>query len=158
MDQIKKGKPLTLTQSEMTRFMMTLDNAVDLVLYAFKNGEQGDLFVQKSPAATIQTLAEALKDLFESDVPIKIMGIRHGEKMYETLVTAEEMLKAQDLGQYYRVRADNRDLNYNKYFTEGRLSEFKGEYNSDNTDRLDFVSMKKLLMELPEVQNEINDQ
>ena len=158
MEQIKQEKPLTLTQSEMTRFMMTLDNAVELVLYAFKNGEQGDLFVQKSPAATIQTLAEALKDLFESDAPIKIMGIRHGEKMYETLVTAEEMLKAEDLGQYYRVRADNRDLNYNKYFSEGRPSESKGEYNSDNTDRLDFASMKRLLMELPEVQNKINGQ
>lgn len=158
VEQIKKGNPLTLTQSEMTRFMMTLDHAVELVLYAFKNGEQGDLFVQKSPAATIQTLAEALKDLFKSDVPIKIMGIRHGEKMYETLVTAEEMLKAEDLGKYYRVRADNRDLNYNKYFTEGQSSKLKGEYNSDNTNRLDFASMKKLLMELPEVQNEINGQ
>ena len=158
VEQIKKGNPLTLTQSEMTRFMMTLDHAVELVLYAFKNGEQGDLFVQKSPAATIQTLAEALKDLFKSDVPIKIMGIRHGEKMYETLVTAEEMLKAEDLGKYYRVRADNRDLNYNKYFTEGQSSKLKGEYNSDNTNRLDFASMKKLLMELTEVQNEINGQ
>ena len=158
MEQIKQEKPLTLTQSEMTRFMMTLDNAVELVLYAFKNGEQGDLFVQKSPAATIKTLAEALKDLFESDVPIKIMGIRHGEKMYETLVTAEEMLKAEDLGKYYRVRADNRDLNYSKYFNEGQSSDLKGEYNSENTDRLDFVSMKKLLMELPEVQKEINGQ
>ena len=158
IEQIKKGKPLTLTQSEMTRFMMTLDHAVELVLYAFKNGEQGDLFVQKAPAATIKTLAEALKDLFESDVPIKIMGIRHGEKMYETLVTAEEMLKAEDLGKYYRVRADNRDLNYSKYFTEGQSSDLKGEYNSENTDRLDFVSMKKLLMELPEVQKKINGQ
>ena len=158
IEQIKKGKPLTLTQSEMTRFMMTLNHAVELVLYAFKNGEQGDLFVQKSPAATIKTLAEALKDLFESDVPIKIMGIRHGEKMYETLVTAEEMLKAEDLGKYYRVRADNRDLNYSKYFNEGQSSDLKGEYNSENTDRLDFVSMKKLLMELPEVQKEINGQ
>ena len=158
IEQIKKGKPLTLTQSEMTRFMMTLDHAVELVLYAFKNGEQGDLFVQKAPAATIKTLAEALKDLFESDVPIKIMGIRHGEKMYETLVTAEEMLKAEDLGKYYRLRSDNRDLNYSKYFTEGQSSVSKSEYNSENTDRLDFISMKKLLMELPEIQKEINGQ
>lgn len=156
IDQIKQGKPLTLTQPEMTRFMMTLDHAVELVLYAFEHGEQGDLFVQKSPAATIETLAQALKELFNTEVPIETLGIRHGEKMYETLVTAEEMLKAQDLGAYYRVRADNRDLNYKKYFSEGQTTIDKGEYNSDNTNRLDVNGMKKLLLELPEVQKEIN--
>ena len=156
IEQIKEGKPITLTQPEMTRFMMTLNHAVELVLYAFEHGEQGDLFVQKSPAATIKTLALALKELFSSDVPIETMGIRHGEKMYETLVTSEEMLKAQDLGAYYRVRADNRDLNYKKYFSEGQTTTLKGEYNSDNTKRLDVNGMKKLLLELPEVQKEIN--
>ena len=156
IEQIKEGKPITLTQPEMTRFMMTLNHAVELVLYAFQHGEQGDLFVQKSPAATINTLALALKELFSSDVPIETMGIRHGEKMYETLVTSEEMLKAQDLGAYYRVRADNRDLNYKKYFSEGQTTTLKGEYNSDNTKRLDVNGMKKLLLELPEVQKEIN--
>ena len=156
IEQIKEGKPITLTQPEMTRFMMTLNHAVELVLYAFEHGEQGDLFVQKSPAATINTLALALKELFSSDVPIETMGIRHGEKMYETLVTSEEMLKAQDLGAYYRVRADNRDLNYKKYFSEGQTTTLKGEYNSDNTKRLDVNGMKKLLLELPEVQKEIN--
>ena len=140
----------------MTRFMMTLDHAVELVLYAFENGEQGDLFVQKSPAASIGILAQALKELFNSNVPIETIGIRHGEKMYETLVTAEEMLKAQDLGTYYRVRADNRDLNYKKYFSEGQTNTIKGEYNSDNTIRLGVKEMKELLLELPEVQKEIN--
>lgn len=154
--QIKQGKPLTLTQPEMTRFMMTLDHAVELVLYAFKHGEQGDLFVQKSPAATIDTLAKALKELFSSDVPVESIGIRHGEKMYETLVTAEEMFKAQDLGSYFRIKADNRDLNYKKYFSEGQTTILKGEYNSDNTNRLDVKGMKELLLKLPEVQKEIN--
>ena len=156
IEQIKQGKPLTLTQPEMTRFMMTLDHAVELVLYAFKHGEQGDLFVQKSPAATIDTLAKALKELFSSDVPIESIGIRHGEKMYETLVTAEEMFKAQDLGSYFRIKADNRDLNYKKYFSEGQTTILKGEYNSDNTNRLEVKGMKELLLKLPEVQKEIN--
>ena len=156
IEQIKQGKPLTLTQPEMTRFMMTLEHAVELVLYAFKHGEQGDLFVQKSPAATIDTLAKALKELFSSDVPVESIGIRHGEKMYETLVTAEEMFKAQDLGSYFRIKADNRDLNYKKYFSEGQTTILKGEYNSDNTNRLDVKGMKELLLKLPEVQKEIN--
>ena len=156
IEQIKQGKPLTLTQPEMTRFMMTLNDAVELVLYAFECGEQGDLFVQKSPAATIGILAQALKELFNSDVPIENIGIRHGEKMYETLVTAEEMLKAQDLGAYYRVKADNRDLNYKKYFSQGQKNTTKGEYNSDNTRRLGVKEMKELLLELPEIQNDIN--
>ena len=156
IEQIKQGKPLTLTQPEMTRFMMTLDHAVELVLYAFENGEQGDLLVQKSPAATIGILAQSLKELFNSDVPIETIGIRHGEKMYETLVTAEEMLKAQDLGAYYRVKADNRNLNYKKYFSEGQTKSIKGEYNSNNTKQLDVKEMKELLLKLPEVQKEIN--
>ncbi|MFL2601052.1 MAG: polysaccharide biosynthesis protein [Flavobacteriaceae bacterium] len=156
IEQIKQGNPLTLTQPEMTRFMMTLDHAVELVLYAFEHGEQGDLFVQKSPAATIVILAQALKELFNSNVPIETIGIRHGEKMYETLVTAEEMLKVQDLGAYYRIRADNRDLNYKRYFSEGQTNTIKGEYNSDNTRRLGIKEMKELLLELAEVQKEIN--
>ena len=156
IEQIRLGRPLTLTQPEMTRFMMTLDDAVELVLYAFECGEQGDLFVQKSPAATIGILAQALKELFNSDVPIETIGIRHGEKMYETLVTAEEMLKAQDLGAYYRVKADNRDLNYKKYFSQGQKNITKGEYNSDNTKRLGVKEMKELLLELPEIQKDIN--
>ena len=156
IEQIKQGRPLTLTQPEMTRFMMTLNDAVELVLFAFECGEQGDLFVQKSPAATIGILAQALKELFNSDVPIETIGIRHGEKMYETLVTAEEMLKAQDLGAYYRVKADNRDLNYKKYFSQGQKNITKGEYNSDNTKRLGVKEMKELLLELPEIQNNIN--
>ena len=156
IEQIKQGKPLTITQPEMTRFMMTLNNAVELVLYAFECGEQGDLFVQKSPAVTIGILAQALKELFNSDVPIETIGIRHGEKMYETLVTAEEMLKAQDLGTYYRVKADNRDLNYKKYFSQGQKNITNGEYNSDNTKRLGVKEMKELLLELPEIQKNIN--
>ncbi len=156
IDQIKRGKSLTITQPEMTRFMMTLDHAVELVLYAFEHGKQGDLFVQKSPAATIETLAQALKELFNSKTPIETLGIRHGEKMYETLVTAEEMHNAQDLVDYYRVRADNRDLNYKIYFSEGQKSTIKVEYNSNNTKRLDVNEMKKLLLKLPEIQKELN--
>ena len=156
IEKIKQGKPLTLTHPDMTRFMMSLDHAVELVLFAFKHCKQGDLFIQKSPAATIKTLVEALKELFNTDVPIETMGIRHGEKMYETLVTAEEMIKADDLGAYYRIQADNRDLNYKKYFSEGQKTKLKGEYNSDNTKRLDIKGMKELLLELPEVQKEIN--
>ncbi len=156
IEQIKQGKPLTLTRPDMTRFMMTLNHAVELVLFAFEHGEQGDLFVQKSPAATIEILALALKELFNSNLPIETIGIRHGEKMYETLVTEEEMLKADDLGDYFRIQADNRDLNYKKYFSEGQTTKLSGEYNSENTKRLDVTGMKELLLELPEVQKEIN--
>ena len=153
VDQIKNNKPITITSSQMTRFMMTLDHAVELVLFAFKNGNNGDLFVQKSPAATIKTLAEALKELYDSSAEVDEIGIRHGEKMYETLVTKEEMMKAEDLGNYFRVRADNRDLNYEKYFSKGIDNNKKlEEYNSDNTQQLDVNSMKQLLMELPEIQ------
>ena len=157
IDQIKNNKPITITSGLMTRFMMTLDHAVELVLYAFKNGSNGDLFVQKSPAATINTLAEALKELYNSSTEVNEIGIRHGEKMYETLVTKEEMMKAEDLGNYFRVSADNRDLNYEKYFSKGIEDNKKmEEYNSDTTEQLDVNSMKKLLMELPGIQLDLN--
>ena len=120
VEQIQAGKPLTVTDPNMTRFMMSIDDAVDLVLYAFQHGEPGDIFVQKAPAATIETLALALKKLFEADNPIRVIGTRHGEKLYETLLTREEMARAEDLGGYYRVPADNRDLNYASYFSEGQ--------------------------------------
>ena len=153
IDQIKNNKSITITSGQMTRFMMTLDHAVELVLFAFKNGNNGDLFVQKSPAATIKTLAEALKGLYDSSAEVDEIGIRHGEKMYETLVTKEEMMKAEDLGNYFRVSADNRDLNYEKYFSKGIDNNKKlEEYNSDTTQQLDVNSMKQLLMELPEIQ------
>ena len=156
VQQIKEKKPLTITSAEMTRFMMTLDHAVELVLYAFENAQQGDLFIQKSPAATIEILAKALKELFHSEVSIDNIGIRHGEKMYETLVTAEEMLKAEDLGDYFRIAADTRDLNYRKYFSEGQSKDLLGEYNSKNTHQLDVEGMKKLLLALPEIQHQLN--
>ena len=148
-DQIAEGKPLTITNPEMTRFMMTLEDAVDLVLYAFEHGEQGDLFVQKAPAATIDTLAKAVKELKNSDVPINCIGTRHGEKLYEVLVTKEEMVNAIDMGDYYRVPADNRNLNYQKYVNEGNADlTTVEEYNSHNTKRLDVEGMKELLLKL----------
>lgn len=148
-EQIKKGLPLTVTNPEMTRFMMTLEDAVDLVLYAFKNGQQGDLFVQKAPAATVGTLAEAVKELKAPEAKIKYIGTRHGEKLYETLVTKEEMLVATDMGNYYRVAADKRDLNYQKYENVGNAEIEKVEdYTSHNTERLDVEGMKKLLLKL----------
>lgn len=148
-EQIENGKPLTITNPEMTRFMMTLDDAVDLVIYAFEHGEQGDLFVQKAPAATIETLAEAVKELKNSSAPIKHIGSRHGEKLYEVLVTKEEMTNAEDLGNYFRVPADNRNLNYAKYENNGDKNlDIVEEYNSHNTTRLDVEGMKKLLLKL----------
>ena len=155
IEQIKNNKPLTITNPQMTRFMMTLDDAVDLVQFAFENGNNGDLFIQKSPAATIQTLAEALISLYNSKSEIQNIGIRHGEKMYETLVTKEEMGKSEDLGDYYRVSADNRDLNYDKYFSKGDTTAIKEEYNSDNTHRLDVDQMKELLLKLPEIRQDL---
>lgn len=148
-DQIAEGKQLTITNPEMTRFMMTLEDAVDLVLYAFEHGKQGDLFVQKAPAATIQTLAEAVLQLKKSDVGYKVIGTRHGEKLYEVLVTAEEMLRAEDLPGFYRIHADNRNLNYDNYFNKGddKLSVIE-QYHSHNTQRLDVEGMKKLLLKL----------
>ena len=154
INQIKTGKPLTITDPEMTRFMMTLDNAVELVLYAFKNGKQGEMFVQKSPAATISVLAQALLELYDSKSSIQEIGIRHGEKKYETLVTSEEMVKANDLGDYYSIASDNRDLNYAPYFSEGNKEVLSDEYNSDNTERLNVTKMKDLLMQLPKIKND----
>ena len=149
LNQIHEGKPITITNPEMTRFMMTLDDAVDLVLYAFEHGEQGDLFVQKAPAATIETLAKAVIELTNSKTGVSYIGTRHGEKLYETLVTQEEMLKAIDLGNFFCVKADNRDLNYDKYFTTGNKKLNLGEsYTSHNTGRLDVEGMKSLLKKL----------
>ena len=145
IEQIKSGKPITVTDPDMTRFMMTLDHAVELVLYAFKNGKSGDIFIQKSPASTIGELASTLKEIYNSDVKIKNIGIRHGEKMHETLLSKEEFLLAEDLGDYYRVEADNRDLNYNKYFEEGRRKKINEEYNSFNTKRLSKKELTDLL-------------
>ena len=148
-DQIAEGKALTITNSDMTRFMMTLEDAVDLVIYAFEHGEQGDLFVQKAPAATIDTLAKAVKELKHSDLPINCIGTRHGEKLYEVLVTKEEMVNAIDMGEYYRIPADNRNLNYQKYVDQGNADIEKIEdYNSHNTQRLDVDGMKELLLKL----------
>lgn len=148
-DQIAEDKPLTITNPNMTRFMMTLDDAVDLVIYAFENGKQGDLFVQKAPAATIDTLAKAVLELKESNSEIQYIGTRHGEKLYEVLVTKEEMLNAEDMGNYYRITSDNRDLNYAKYVTNGNDELVTtDEYNSDNTKRLDTEGMKLLLKKL----------
>ena len=151
--QIKNGEPLTITNPEMTRFMMTLDDAVDLVIYAFQNGKQGDLFVQKAPAATIETLAEAVKKMQNANNEIKNIGTRHGEKLYEVLVTKEEMINAEDLGEYYKVPADNRDLNYNKYEIHGNKSlEKVEEYTSHNTERLNVDQMIKLLIKMGEIE------
>lgn len=148
-DQIAEGKQLTVTNGEMTRFMMTLNDAVDLVLYAFEHGSQGDLFVQKAPAATIETLAQAVLELKNSDVGYTCIGTRHGEKLFETLVTAEEMLRAEDLPGFYRIAADNRDLNYDNYFSKGNKDlETISQYTSHNTERLDVEGMKQLLRKL----------
>ena len=150
VDQIRQGKPLTITDPDMTRFMMTLDDAVDLVLYAFEHGQNGDIFVQKAPAATIHVLAQALTQLLNvPEHPISIMGTRHGEKAFEALLSREEMAVALDQGYYYRVPADQRDLNYSKYVEDGDLKITQYEdYNSHNTERLDVESMKKLLLKL----------
>lgn len=149
LNQIKEGKPLTVTNPDMTRFMMTLDDAVDLVLYAFEYGKQGDLFVQKAPSATIDTLAKAISELTNSQTGIEYIGTRHGEKLYETLVTQEEMIRSQDLGNFYRICADNRDLNYEKYFSLGNKKlNFVESYTSHNTTRLTVKQMKELLQKL----------
>ncbi len=155
--QIREGKPLTVTDPNMTRFLMSLDDAVDLVVYAFDNANQGDIFVQKAPASTIMDLAVAVKELFRADNPIKIIGTRHGEKLYETLLTREERVKAEDMGGYFRIVPDDRDLNYGKYFTEGeeRVSEVE-DYNSHNTQRLTVQEIKLLLLKLPYVRNELS--
>jgi len=154
--QIKEGLPLTITDPNMTRFMMTLDDAVNLVLYAFINGNPGDIFVQKAPAATIETLAHALLELYRAENEIKIIGVRHGEKLYETLVNREDMSKAEDLGRYYRIPADNRDLNYDQFFVEGDQSVSTiEEYHSHNTKRLNLDATKALLLKLEMIKNDL---
>jgi UDP-glucose 4-epimerase len=157
IDQIKEGKDITLTDPNMTRFMMSLEDAVNLVIYAFLNGLNGDLFVQQAPASTLQILAESLVELYRSESKIKIIGTRHGEKLYESLVTREEMAKADDLGGYYRVPCDIRDLNYDKYFIEGqeKISKYE-DYHSHNTKRLSKLEMKNLLLTLPLIQEDLN--
>jgi len=156
VDQIKNGHPLTITDPNMTRYMMTLDDAVDLVIFAYRNGNPGDIFVQKSPAATIEVLAKALLELYKAHNPIKIIGTRHGEKLYETLVNREEMLKAEDLKDYYRIPADTRDLNYNTFFLEGQAQiSLMEEYTSHNTARLDIEGTKKLLLKLDMIKEDL---
>ena len=157
LNQLKSGSPITLTDPGMTRFMMTLDQAVDLVLFAFENGQSGDIFVQKAPAATVKNLAETLaKIVNKPDHPIKIIGTRHGEKLYETLLTKEEMVKAVDMGDYFRIPADNRDLNYNKYYDVGEeIITQAGEYHSHNTHRLDEIELSKLLMNVREIHGDL---
>jgi UDP-N-acetylglucosamine 4,6-dehydratase/5-epimerase len=154
--QIKEGKPLTVTDPNMTRFMMTLENAVELVLFAFENGKPGDIFVQKAPAATIADLAQALLELYDARNEVRIIGTRHGEKLFESLVSREEMAKAEDLGEYFRITADTRDLNYGKYFTEGdeKISNVK-EYTSHNTRRLNVEETKELLLKLRFIRRDV---
>jgi len=156
IEQLKAGKDLTVTDPNMTRFMMTLDDAVDLVIYAFQHGKNGDMFIQKSPASTLEDLAKALIELYKSDCKIRIIGTRHGEKLYETLVNREEMAKAIDMGAYYRVPADNRGLNYESYFSEGekKVSIIK-DYNSHNTHRLDVAGTAKLLLKLELIRQDL---
>ncbi len=157
IEQIKSHKEITITDPNMTRFMMTLDDAVDLVLYAFSNGKNGDLFIQKAPAATLQVLVDALKQLYNSEVPVRVIGTRHGEKLYESLVTREEMAKSIDMGNYYRIPCDERNLNYDNYFVEGEEKVSKAEdYNSHNTHRLDVDGMIKLLLKLDIIQADLN--
>jgi UDP-glucose 4-epimerase len=156
LNQIKTGQTLTITDPNMTRFLMSLDEAVELVLFAFEHGNQGDLFVNKAPAGTIGDLAQALKELSNATNEIKVIGTRHGEKLYETLCTREEMIKAEDMGEFYRVPADNRDLNYAQYFSEGEqdISNIE-DYHSHNTEQLGVEGMKKLLVQLPLIKKEI---
>ena len=159
IDQIEKSEVITITDPNMTRFMMTLNDAVDLVIYAFQHGRNGDLFVQKAPAATLETLARALKELLKKDFPVKVIGTRHGEKLYETLVTREEMARSEDMGNYFRIPCDTRDLNYDKYFVEGQEKvSLIEDYHSHNTHRLNVEEMKSLLMQLGEIRERVNGQ
>ncbi|MBW3496674.1 polysaccharide biosynthesis protein [Bacillus sp. FDAARGOS_1420] len=156
IEQILNKLPLTITDPKMTRFLMSLDDAVDLVLYAFEHGNQGDIFVQKAPASTIFDLAIALKEIFNTENEVKIIGTRHAEKLYETLLTREEMVNSENIGKYYRIKADNRDLNYNKYFVEGKTSiSERQDYHSHNTKRLDIKSIKELILKLDYVQEQL---
>jgi UDP-N-acetylglucosamine 4,6-dehydratase len=157
MSQIMENKAITITDPNMTRFLMSLEDSVDLVLYAFKHGSQGDIFVQKAPASTISDLAQAMKEIFKSNSEIKIIGTRHGEKLYESLISREEMAKAESLDNYYRIPSDNRDLNYAQYFNEGSpgISDYE-DYTSHNTKRLDVSEIKQLLLSLKYLQQQIN--
>ncbi|MGD9678863.1 MAG: polysaccharide biosynthesis protein [Vulcanibacillus sp.] len=157
IEQIKRGQPITITDPEMTRFLMSLDEAVHLVLHAYEHGKSGDIFVQKSPASTVADLAEAVRRIFDPKTKIKIIGTRHGEKKYETLLTREEMVKAQEGEKYFRIPSDERDLNYDKYYTEGekQITKQVGEYNSDNTKMLKIDEIVELLLKLDYVQNEL---
>lgn len=157
ISQIKNHQELTVTDPNMTRFLMSLEDSVDLVLHAFEHGNQGDIFIQKAPASTVANLALALKELFNANNEIKIIGTRHGEKLYESLVSREEMAKAEDMGRYFRIPADNRDLNYKKYFFEGEqtISSLE-DYTSHNTERLDVDGIKKLLLKLDYIKKELN--
>ncbi|WP_374088823.1 polysaccharide biosynthesis protein [Methylomicrobium lacus] len=157
ISQIKKNEPITVTDPNMTRFLMSLEDSVDLVLHAFEHAQQGDIFVQKAPASTVADLAEALKELFNSSSPVKVIGTRHGEKLYESLISREEMAKAEDMERYYRIPADNRDLNYNKYFVEGEthISEVD-DYTSHNTHRLNVAQIKNLLSTLDYIRSELD--
>jgi UDP-N-acetylglucosamine 4,6-dehydratase len=154
--QIREGKPLTVTDPNMTRFLMSLEDSVDLVLYAFEHGNQGDIFVQKAPASTVADLAQAIKELFNNETAVRVIGTRHGEKLFESLISREEMAKAQDMGSYYRIPADNRDLNYAQYFSEGeeRISH-QEDYTSHNTVRLNVEQVKALLMRLDYFKEEL---
>jgi UDP-glucose 4-epimerase len=157
VSQLKEGEPLTLTDPNMTRFLMSLEDSVDLVLYAYEHGQQGDIFVQKAPASTVADLAQALTEIFEKGNEIRIIGTRHGEKLYESLISREEMAHAHDMGGYYRIPADNRDLNYAKYFSEGeeKISHLD-DYTSHNTDRLSVEEIKQLLLKLDYIKEELN--
>lgn len=158
IEQLKAGNPITITDPNMTRFIMSLDEAVDLVLYTFQNGKSGDIMVQKAPACTIETLAEAVREIFNPNASINIIGIRHGEKMYEALLTKEEASKAVDMGDFYRVPADNRDLNYDKYLIDGSISiSLAEEFNSNNTIQLDVEGVKKRLLSLEYIQSELRN-
>ncbi|TXH04364.1 MAG: NAD-dependent epimerase/dehydratase family protein [Candidatus Moraniibacteriota bacterium] len=157
VSQLKEDKMLTITDPSLTRFLMSLEDSVDLVLYAFEHGRQGDIFVQKAPASTVDVLARALKELFKRENEIRVIGTRHGEKLYESLVSREEMAKAEDMGQYYRIPADNRDLNYAKYFVEGEtIIASLDDYTSHNTERLDVEGVKNLLMKLDFIQEQLD--
>lgn len=157
VEQIKDRKEITITDPLMTRFMMTLEDAVDLVIYAWKNGENGDLFVQKAPAVTLEVLADALKGLYKNDTITRVIGTRHGEKLYETLVTREEMAKSEDMNDYFRIPCDNRDLNYDNYFSNGNHDIARIEdYNSHNTRRLDIKGMQELLLKLDFIREDLN--
>lgn len=155
--QLKEGKPLTITDPNMTRFLMSLNDSVDLVLHAYKHGTQGDIFIQKAPASTVADLAQAIKELFSNDASIRTIGTRHGEKLYESLVSREEMARAEDMGGYYRIPADNRDLNYSKFFSDGeeKISHLD-DYTSHNTKRLNVEEIKQLLLKLDFVQEQLN--